>query len=190
MAVLMLVLTMALTSGVAFTELDNDYENWYPHKSTAWGHYTFQKQAFGKYNRTELYLVEDTVSVNGVLTKSVLEGALALHNEVAEQDSYSDLCVKYVVDGPCVDSVSILALWNYDASVLSAQTQAQILQTVNDAANANLIILDAVLGGLERDSNNDIVSAIALQVIMSLHVMDGKDDELMAFEKVRSARSE
>ncbi|GMH91249.1 hypothetical protein TrVE_jg6783 [Triparma verrucosa] len=181
--VLMLVLTMALTSGVTFTELDNDYENWYPHKSTAWGHYTFQKQAFGKYNRTELYLVEDTVSVNGVLTKSVLEGALALHNEIAEQDSYSDLCVKYVVDGPCVDSVSILALWNYDASVLSAQTQAQILQTVNDAANANLIILDAVLGGLERDSNNDIVSAIALQVIMSLHVMDGKDDELMAFEK-------
>ena len=178
----MLVVTLSLSSGVVMTELDNNYENWYPHESEAWRDYTFQKRVFGRYNRTEMFIMEETTATSyGVLEKGILQSALSLHNDIADREDFRAICVKNVVGGDCAPSLSLLSLWNFNSTVLSLQSQAEILATVN--AGASSVILDAVIGGINRDGTGSINGAHALQVIMNVEDVVTKEEEINLFEK-------
>ena len=177
---MMLVITLGLTSGVLKTELSNNYENWYPQKSQAWEDYTLQKERFGRYNRTNMFLLEETLGTYGVLEKSVLETALALHNDIADRDDFRSLCEKDATGDECKPSLSILSLWSYNSTVLSMQSQGDILSTVN--AGASTVLLDAVIGGMTRDGSNAITGAKALQVIMSIQDVVAREEEILKFE--------
>jgi predicted RND superfamily exporter protein len=180
------VVTFGLMGGIFLTDLDNGYENWYPHKSVAWNHYSYQKTHYGRNNRTEMFIVEsEPAALNdmlGVLHKTTLVETMALHNEIAGLPSFQSLCVKAAGgDGQCAPSQSILALWNYDAAALSAASQEDILATVQ--AGAPGVALDAFLGEVTRDSDGKITGGYALQVIMSVHELLSKETEFLAFEE-------
>jgi len=109
-----------------------------------------------------------------VLDKAFLLGALALHHEItavaAPGGNFTSLCVQMPSDGqPCFIR-SVLGVWDYDASALSAD--ADPLATLNSDGQSQ-DDLQSLLGGLTF-SGTDVQSAQAM--MMTYFMENGREE--------------
>eukprot|EP01043_Picozoa_sp_COSAG02_P046194 COSAG02_NODE_4300_length_5532_cov_6.802503_1_plen_899_part_00 len=77
---------------------------------------------------------------------------------------FEQLCLR---QGDQCAVMSILNLWQQNATILNAQSQQQIMQRINNPPPMFPPVTE-VLGGIQRDADGDIVSATAVQTVLFL----------------------
>ena len=177
---LVLLVASFLLFGVTLTDLDNNYDNWYPHQSQAYSDYEYLQDKFGSSSRSEMFLVEAHPSPavpHGVLTKSTLLASFQLHDAIFLDPGMQSICTKQVAGASCSPPSSIFLLWGNDISLLSGQTQEQILATVD--ANALGLPLGVFLGDF---APSPVTAASAIQVVFSVHDDPQKEASITTFE--------
>ena len=140
----------------------------------AYANYNYQQKHFGKNSRSEMFIVEETITTHGAISKSTLLSAFDLHDAVYTSSEFQALCVTQPLPSTsCAPSSSIFLLWNNDKTLLAAQTQQEILQTIT--TNLPNLPLNVFLGELEYDASEVVSSSSALQIILS--VIDNLENE-------------
>lgn len=125
-----------------------------------------------------------------VLDKAFLQGAVALHDEIeaiqAPGGGLRDLCVPRPNDGhPCFIS-SVLGVWSYNSSVLSAD--ADPLTTLNSAGKTS-DELRSMLGGLTfSGTGSDVQSAQAM--MLTYFLKNDREEESDGYDNLEATEWE
>jgi len=192
-----ILLTVLCGIGFMRWETENRSEELWVPQDTIAEEETFKYQSyFPSSARFNSIIVQDVSVGTNVLTKTALEDAMRMHEEIqtkkaknvegeeyeGEEYDFLDLCVK--AGGSCASSqggicqclvTSILRQWNYDLATL--QNDTDVLSTINSYGSKE--DLEAVLGSPTFDEDGQVVSAQAFTLAYFLEdrseVVDGSE---------------
>lgn len=172
---LILALIGCLIGMSGFSVIENESRGdklWLPTGTRAQDDWASYIQYFGREGREEHVITVPSDGGN-VLTKENLVRAMDLFTGISEitiayegsDYSFEDLCVQSneYTGTPCKVQ-SVLGMWEYDSSILAADTS--VLDTIN--ANANGQALELLLGNPTTSEDGEVIAAEALRFFFLL----------------------
>eukprot|EP00752_Nemacystus_decipiens_P002680 g2506.t1 len=173
---LALVGCMIGISGISVLEEESRGDKlWVPTGTRAQEDQATYNSYFPKEGRQNLVIAVPAGGGN-VLTKQNLQRALELFQKISaisitfegQEYAFADLCIESSeFSGTNCTAQSVLGKWEYDAALLDAETDATILETINDGSTVSE--LENTLGGLTFSADGtEVVAAEALRMVVLL----------------------
>lgn len=161
------------------------YKVWLPSGSRMYDEHIWVTQNFPESVRYEAVIVED----ENVLSPQSINAMFNLYNTAqhfnANDKALDDLCIKA---GPLCLVNSLLELWEYNETLIRNLTAASISNTINQAKvysslYHNVITIDKILGGIQRDNASKIIGARAATMFWYLKQDDKILDHVKKWEE-------